>query len=227
MKRKLTPENITSLNENQIFVFGSNEAGRHGKGAAKLAKDRFGATYGVGEGLMGDSYALPTKDKKIKTLSLRSIQKYVNSFIETARVNPHLEFLVTKVGCGYAGYTEKQIAPLFNKAKELDNIFLPEEFWNISELSFTITKNDFLSWYFEYGSDEENEELKVDLANKILVGLAKSNSGKISITIQELFDECNKDAIRAYYTKEHYMDTDSFDIELSEFKSNYTIKLLI
>lgn len=128
---RFTPEKITTLGENEIFVFGSNLAGIHGAGAARLAMDRFGAVFGKGIGLFGKTYALPTKDRHIETLPLEEIQKMVDYFIDYASVHVSLVFLVTKVGCGLAGYTEEQIAPLFKKALQYPNIILPESFYNI------------------------------------------------------------------------------------------------
>lgn len=107
-----------------IFVFGSNLAGRHGKGAARYALQHYGAEYGVGIGRTGEAYAIPTKDEKIRTLPLPRIKKYVEDFLQYARGNPQLTFLVTKVGCGLAGYTENDIAPMFSEAP--DNCQLPE-----------------------------------------------------------------------------------------------------
>ena len=104
---------IKSLEPNQIFVFGSNLAGRHGKGAALTASKLFGAKYGVGLGITGDCYAIPTKDKALNVLSLFSIEQYIFFFKDFARHHVDYEFLVTKVGCGLAGYSEEQIAPLF------------------------------------------------------------------------------------------------------------------
>jgi len=121
---------IDKLEENEIFVFGSNEGGQHGKGAALLAK-KWGATKGIGEGIQGQTYGIPTKNKKIKTLSINKIKKYVNNFIEYAILNINLKFYVTEIGCGLAGYQAKDIAPLFNDAISLDNIYLPQKFWNI------------------------------------------------------------------------------------------------
>lgn len=121
---------IDKLEENEIFVFGSNEAGRHGKGAALLAK-KWGATKGIGEGIQGQTYGIPTKNNKIKTLSINKIKKYVHNFIEYARLNESLKFYVTEIGCGLAGYQPKDIAPLFNEAIKLDNIYLPQKFWDI------------------------------------------------------------------------------------------------
>jgi len=107
-----------------IFVFGSNLAGRHGKGAALAATKTYGAVYGIGEGRTGNSYALPTKDANIKTRSLVDVRDSVNKFIEYAINNPDLDFQVTKIGCGLAGFKESDIAPLFKNAPV--NCYLPE-----------------------------------------------------------------------------------------------------
>ena len=107
-----------------IFVFGSNLAGRHGKGAALFAKEQHGAEYGIGEGRTGNSYALPTKDHRIRTRPLPAIKASVDTFIYYAKANPELEFEVTKIGCGLAGYREEQIAPFFKDAPS--NCHLPE-----------------------------------------------------------------------------------------------------
>ena len=109
---------------NQIFVFGSNLAGRHGKGAALEAKKFWGAQPGVGVGPTGNSYALPTKDQSLRPLPLDEINQHVREFILYAKENWHLEFLVSKVGCGLAGYPEDYIAPMFKNAP--DNCVLPE-----------------------------------------------------------------------------------------------------
>lgn len=99
-----------------IFVFGSNLAGRHGRGAALCARKEHGAVYGVGRGLTGQSYAIPTKGYKLEVLELHIIELYVKEFIEFAESNPDLDFMVTKIGCGLAGYSEDQISPMFLKA---------------------------------------------------------------------------------------------------------------
>lgn len=109
-----------------IFVFGSNEAGRHGKGAALYALKYKGAIYGQGVGLQGNSYAIPTKDRSIQTLSLDKIKKYVDEFINFAKDHPDMQFQVTPIGCGLAGYKPYQIAPLFENAPT--NCILPKEF---------------------------------------------------------------------------------------------------
>jgi hypothetical protein len=124
---KYTPEEINKLERNQIFVFGSNTAGRHGAGAARQAL-KWGARYGVGIGLEGQTYALPTKDHEIETLSLYDIEKYIKNFLEFAKEKKEYEFLVTKIGCGLAGYTTDQIGKLFGKHKVSSNVILPIEF---------------------------------------------------------------------------------------------------
>lgn len=110
----------------EIFVFGSNEAGRHGRGAAKAAREHHGAVYGQGQGLQGESYAIPTKDRQIKTLPLDKIRFYVARFIDCAKYRPDLTFRLTPIGCGLAGYKPAQIAPMFRDAPA--NVILPEEF---------------------------------------------------------------------------------------------------
>ena len=126
---KYTPENITHLEPNQIFVYGANEAYIHGAGAARLAM-RWGAKYGA-DGLVGQTYGIPTKDRQIYTLPLDKIQLHVNDFLATAFSHQEYEFLVTKIGCGLALYEPKDIAPLFKiiKTGVFENVILPEEFY--------------------------------------------------------------------------------------------------
>lgn len=129
MIERTTPENISSLGENQIFVFGSNLSGRHGKGAAKTALG-WGAVYGQAEGLQGRTYGIPTKDASIRrTLTIEEIKPFVDEFIEFAKANENLIFLVTEIGCGLAGLKPKEVAPLFVECKDLENIWLPARFW--------------------------------------------------------------------------------------------------
>jgi hypothetical protein len=108
-----------------IFVFGSNLAGRHGKGAALFALNNHGAIYGVGVGKQGNSYAIPTKDQYLKTLSLDYIELYVNQFLEYANERRELTFNITRIGCGLAGYKDEEVAPLFTAAPT--NCVLPIE----------------------------------------------------------------------------------------------------
>jgi hypothetical protein len=112
----------------RVFVFGSNLAGRHGAGAALFARKHHGAIYGVGEGIQGNSYAIPTKDEYLNVLPLTEINKYVNKFLLFATSNPQLEFEVTAIGCGLAGYLPRDIAPMFMDAPT--NCYLPISFVN-------------------------------------------------------------------------------------------------
>jgi len=123
---RYTPDRITDLGPNEIFVFGSNEAGIHGAGAAKLARERFGAVLGEAFGLYGQSFAIPTKDENIKTLPLHNISQYVQAFLIVANKRKNLNFFVTEIGCGLAGYSIKDIAPMFKQAP--DNVILPKRF---------------------------------------------------------------------------------------------------
>jgi len=130
MEGRITSEKIISLNENEIFVFGSNRSGRHSKGAAKTAMYKFGAIWGQAAGLQGKSYGIPTKDRNLNVLSIPEIEHHVRKFISFAKNNPQLTFLVTEIGCGLAKFSPKQIAPLFEKAKDVLNIHLPKRFWD-------------------------------------------------------------------------------------------------
>ena len=121
--RGFTPEMISELKENEIFVFGSNLGGYHGGGAARAAMKWFGAVWGQGVGLQGQSYAIPTMQGGVET-----IKPYVDQFVEFAREHSEYKFLVTRIGCGIAGFTDEQIAPLFRAALDVENIILPKEF---------------------------------------------------------------------------------------------------
>lgn len=105
-----------------VFVFGSNTAGRHGAGAARVAKDFFGAEFGVGIGRTGDAYAIPTKDSRLNVLSAEQIKAHVEEFVAYANMHPELDFFITRVGCGLAGYKDEEIAPLFAGLTGDDNI---------------------------------------------------------------------------------------------------------
>lgn len=110
----------------KVFVFGSNLAGRHGRGAARFAYHRRGAKYGQGEGLQGDSYAIPTKDASLQVLPLKIIEGHVQKFLGFALQNSHIDFELTPIGCGLAGYKPEDIAPMFADAPP--NVELPESF---------------------------------------------------------------------------------------------------
>jgi len=109
---------------NRVFVFGSNLAGRHGRGSAKEAFEKHGAKYGVGNGLCGHSYAIPTKDESLRVLSLEHIEIYVKEFLEFAASNRDIKFDVVKIGCGLSGYSESEISPMFQGSS--DNVCLPK-----------------------------------------------------------------------------------------------------
>jgi len=121
-----TPETITELRPDEVFVFGSNLAGMHGGGAAWVAFRKFGAVMGCGVGFRGQSYAIPTMQGGVDTIA-----PYVDQFIAFAKDHPELFFYVTRIGCGIAGFRDKEIAPLFSAAADVENICLPETFVKI------------------------------------------------------------------------------------------------
>ena len=125
---RISSNHIVTLQPNEIFVLGSNLAGQHGGGAARRAYQKFGAEWGQGVGLPGQSYGIPTMQGGVET-----IKPYVDEFIEFAKRNPGLKFLVTEIGCGIAGFRVEEIAPLFKQAAEVENIYLPERFWEVLE----------------------------------------------------------------------------------------------
>lgn len=126
--RKFTPNKITSLENNEIFVFGSNLKGLHGGGAARIAYKMFGAEWGKGVGMQGNSYGIPTMHGGVDV-----IKPYVDDFIEFALSNKEYTFLVTRIGCGIAGFSANEIAPLFAKAINAENILLPIDFVQVIE----------------------------------------------------------------------------------------------
>jgi len=126
MEERITPYYITKLADKEIFVFGSNLSGSHGGGAALFAYQKFGAVWGQGVGLQGQSYGIPTMQGGTDT-----IQPYVDEFIEFAQSHSDLKFYVTAIGCGIAGFSPEDIAPLFKKAVEVKNIYMPSSFWAI------------------------------------------------------------------------------------------------
>ena len=124
--RSYTPEKISELKDGEIFVFGSNLAGSHGGGAARQAYEHFGAVWGQGVGLQGRSYGIPTMQGGVET-----IRPYVDEFIAFAKEHPEYKFLVTRIGCGIAGFTTHEMAPLFAKAVDLENVLLPKAFVDV------------------------------------------------------------------------------------------------
>lgn len=126
--RKYTPGRITSLAANEIFVFGSNLEGAHGGGAAYIAYRSFGAVWGQGVGLQGQSYGIPTMQGGVET-----IRPYVDEFLQFASEHPEYLFLVTRIGCGIAGFDTEEIAPLFREALPMENVLLPRDFVAVLE----------------------------------------------------------------------------------------------
>lgn len=122
---RITPSGVNVLEPNEVFVFGSNFQGRHMGGAARAAKEKFGAVWGIGEGLQGQSYAIPTME------GLNNIKPAVERFTSFARQHQELKFFVMAIGCGIAGYQVEEIAPLFIDAAYLQNVYLPVSFWKI------------------------------------------------------------------------------------------------
>lgn len=125
MSKHISPQWIETLAKDQIFVFGSNLEGQHGGGAAALAL-KWGAVWGQGVGLQGQTYGIPTMHGGVD-----SIKPYVDDFIQFAIQHPKLQFMVTEIGCGIAGFTPEQIAPLFRQALDSDNVYLPQRFYEI------------------------------------------------------------------------------------------------
>lgn len=127
-QKRISSSRIRELKPDEIFVFGSNLEGLHGGGAAYLAYRKWGAIWGQGVGLQGQTYGIPTMHG-----GPDAIRPYVDEFIKFAQVHPELKFLVTEIGCGIAGFTPEEIAPLFTEAIPIENIYLPERFWHILE----------------------------------------------------------------------------------------------
>lgn len=142
--REFTPERINVLKPNEVFVFGSNLAGAHAGGAARLAFDRFGAIWGQGVGMQGQCYAIPTMHGGVET-----IKPYVDEFIAFARQHTELKFLVTRIGCGIAGFTSQEIAPLFQEVIDQENVLLPKDFVKLLARSNDITQSSAITWNAE------------------------------------------------------------------------------
>lgn len=140
MKNRITPEKITTLTDDEVFVFGSNENGWHGAGAALTTHKKFKAPKGKGFGChkhltikpsLLQTFAIPTKDWYLDKLELKYIQMYIDRFIDYASTNSQVKFLVTEIGCGLAGYKPEDIAPLFKEAVYINCIHLPQRFWDV------------------------------------------------------------------------------------------------
>jgi hypothetical protein len=177
---RVSAERITDLKENEVFVFGSNTGGRHGAGAAKMAYDRWGAIYGVSQGLQGKSYAIPTKDDRLNTLSIPTISAFVRNFTIFASENPQLKFLVTEIGCGLAGLRPSEVGPLFKDCLDLENVYLPKSF--LESLKGKSFEFDFYfdhdnRWYVDLPSwPGEKEELEMVMGADLLLDILSDGS---------------------------------------------------
>ena len=166
---RVTPENIRTLDEGSIFVFGSNKEGLHGGGAARFAYEHLGAEWGVGVGPTGQCYAIPTMDGKISI-----IKKHVNDFIDYALFHPELMFYVTPIGCGIAGWTPEKIAPLFKFCKDMQNVALPKCFWEVLKKKgeVKIFDADYACLDFETANEQQSSVCSVGIVwvkgNKIV-----------------------------------------------------------
>lgn len=169
--KRITPDIISHLNPNEVFVFGSNLLGKHMSGAARTAFEKFGAQMGIGLGLQGQSYAIPTMN-----VDLSLIESYVRTFILYAKNNLKNRFYVTPIGCGIAGYKPEQIAPLFIEAIDCVNIFLPNSFWRIIEKKKRIEK-------YRENIQETNQAINIVSSS---TGISTSNYPYFCIDIQVL-----------------------------------------
>jgi len=158
-KIKITSENTQTLKSNEVFVFGSNLAGQHLGGAALLAKEKFGAELGVGEGMTGQCYALPTKDENIETLPIAEIHKAIEQLRETVGNNRDNFFIITAVDYGLAGYEAKDIAPMFENFINFKNISLPQSFVDVIFpkviKGYKVTDSEMKCRGFEYSLNKE------------------------------------------------------------------------
>jgi hypothetical protein len=171
------------VDSNSIFCFSSNLQGRHGKGAALHAYTNFGAEYGVGEGLQGRSYAIPTKDKFIKTLPIYEIYRHVKTFINFAKDHPEYTFHLTPIGCGLAGYKYEEIAPLFTFAPE--NVILPDEFIGALKENMNIDEeNDF-----GFSLVSEDDVKKKEVILKKQVEHHANNTKKVVFKTSEILEK--------------------------------------
>lgn len=186
--RIYTPEKIISLNKNEIFVFGSNIKGHHGGGAARFAHKHFGAIWGVGVGLQGQSYAIPTMHGGTDV-----IKPYVDQFVNFAHLHPELTFYVTKIGCGIAGFTEQDIAPLFSETIKLKNVILPVEFVEIICGKYTPT--------YSWNSEKDFLDIYKPLMKKVKDGDEKSYSEVRRLRFVEYFNTIDLVNNGYYYTE--------------------------
>jgi uncharacterized protein (TIGR02452 family) len=191
--RDYTPERITDLKPNEIFVFGSNLAGAHGGGAARLAYNRFGAVWGQGVGLQGQSYAIPTMQGGVET-----IKPYVDEFIEFAQNHQEYKFFVTRIGCGIAAFTPREIAPLFQKAIDVENVILPKDFVEMISQHSDVIGNNIHTWNAEKDFLEEYRVLMAQVKKHMPDAYSKVKK----LRVKEFYN--TKDIVnQGYYVTEN------------------------
>ena len=159
-----TPNNITELKENDIFVFGSNKAGNHAVGAAKVAVEKFGAIVGQGEGLQGQSYAFPTLDEYMQKVTSEELVSAFENLCECAVQHKDKTFYLTKVGCGIDGFTEEEIIEAINKVELPNNVIIPESFNVI--YSYKAFDRDMTCRGFVYKEGKSYEEKEAIACNR-------------------------------------------------------------
>ena len=188
MRGIITPDRITELSMCEIFVFGSNLEGQHHGGAARMAYNKFGAEWGVGVGPTGKCYAIPTMHGGVE-----DIKPYVDDFVEYARNHPNNRFLVTRIGCGIAGFTDEEMAPLFKGVKNLPNVCLPID-WRL-----ILDEDEVLDAYVSYSIPEppkvkipkalnENDLMRLCEEYKYIIGAGLSGIPLPEITVRYVID---------------------------------------
>ena len=188
MRGIITPDRITELSMCEIFVFGSNLEGQHHGGAARMAYNKFGAEWGVGVGPTGKCYAIPTMHGGVE-----DIKPYVDDFVEYARNHPNNRFLVTRIGCGIAGFTDEEMAPLFKGVKNLPNVCLPID-WRL-----ILDEDEILDAYVSYSIPEppkvkipkalnENDLMRLCEEYKYIIGAGLSGIPLPEITVRYVID---------------------------------------
>ena len=156
MKKRITPENIQELGENQVFVFGSNMNGNHAGGAARLAVEKFGAIMGKSEGIQGQSYAIPTLDKDMQKVTEKELMDALANLRHYATEHPEKEFLLTAIGTGIAGFDPNYMAYMVLRAKLPDNVTMPKEFCKIK--GYKGFNPDMTCRGFKYEEGKDYEE---------------------------------------------------------------------
>lgn len=195
-RQRVSSDRISSLGANEIFVFGSNLAGLHGGGAARIAHERFGAVWGNGEGLQGQSYAIPTMHGGVD-----AIRPYVDNFIDFARVHLEYKFLVTRIGCGIAGFRDEEMAPLFQGCLSLENVYLPQSFLDVllpdKKDSQSISDWDTRDWLARFEKAKQMRATQSERKEVFHNTMKIANTGTyVSETGKVIQLSLNKDALK-------------------------------